>query len=190
MDDEKLLIERIKLGETELFAVLLDKYQDRLYAFVLRTVRNEDDAVDIVQEVFFKAYRSLSSYKARAKFSTWLFRIGYNHAVDFIRKKNKRAAEKNIDSVTLSDERYHNRELFAFKNFMDKMIAKLPRRYAAVLHLFYKEGKSYADIAGITGQKLNTIKSDILRGKNKLKEILIDFENDNRYFNLKEVCNG
>jgi len=85
--DEKYLIERVKAGDKEAFTGLVDTYKNMVYTVCLRMLGSEADAEEAAQDVFIKAYRSIGSFQAKAKFSTWLYRIAYNNCISVIRKK-------------------------------------------------------------------------------------------------------
>jgi len=87
--DEKYLIERVKAGDKEAYTGLVNSYKDMIYTVCLRMLRSEADAEEAAQDVFVKVYRSLGSFQAKAKFSTWLYRIAYNNCISVIRKKVK-----------------------------------------------------------------------------------------------------
>ena len=89
MDDreEKYIIDRVKSGDKEAFSLLVDRYSDMVYTICLRMLTVEADAADAAQEVFVKVYRSMESFREKSKFSTWIYRISYNHCISEIRKK-------------------------------------------------------------------------------------------------------
>jgi len=91
MDDPEEIshINRVKAGDKEAFSLVLDKYSDMVYTICLRMLTVEADAADAAQEVFVKVYRSIASFREKSKFSTWVYRITYNHCISVIRRKVK-----------------------------------------------------------------------------------------------------
>ena len=87
--EEIYLINRVKSGDKEAFTLVVDKYSDMVYTVCLRMLTVEADAADAAQDVFVKAYRSIAGFQEKSKFSTWIYRIAYNHCISVIRKKVK-----------------------------------------------------------------------------------------------------
>lgn len=170
---EDILIQRIKAGEFDLFEEIVKRYQNGLYNFILNIVKNKDDAMDLCQDTFFKAYKSISSYKAKSSFSTWLYRIGFNNSINYL-KKNKRMSIVEIEKLSLKcqnneHERVEKKEI---KKLIDKIVEDLDTKYKAPIFLFFIENKSYKEIAEIMKIPINSVKSNIFRGKQIIKQVL------------------
>ena len=107
--DEISYVKRILDGETELFSVFLDSYSHSLYSLIVQIVRCPEDAEELVQDVFLKAFRHLQRYKGECRFSTWLYRIAYNEAISATRKKKQEyfCIEESIIN-NLPDEKIEN----------------------------------------------------------------------------------
>ena len=88
-NDETHIIHRILKGETSLYEYFLDKYSQQVFILIIRIVENQEDAEELTQDTFLKAFEHLSSFKAESSFSTWIYRIAYNTAISATRKKNK-----------------------------------------------------------------------------------------------------
>ncbi len=99
-ESDQAVVEQVIKGDLDAFSTLVNKYQDRVYSAVLNYVRNPEDAVDITQEAFVKAYSNLKRFNAGSAFYTWLYRIAINASIDFLRKRKNRI----VDS--LDDDRY------------------------------------------------------------------------------------
>ncbi len=89
VQEEKYHIDRIKAGDREAFSWVVEQYKDMVYTVCLRMLTDEDDASDAAQEVFIKTYKSIGGFQEKSKFSTWVYRIAYNHCVSVIRRKVK-----------------------------------------------------------------------------------------------------
>ncbi|MGD8539940.1 MAG: sigma-70 family RNA polymerase sigma factor [Candidatus Aminicenantes bacterium] len=167
------LIRQIKRGKYELFDVVIQEYQNPLFAFLYRMVRDADDARDLCQDTFFKAYKYIRSFKEEAKFSTWLFRIGYRLALNMIKRRKKHAESlENIDMGKDVEDSVKRLERKEAGLIVGRIMDEIHTNYRVALHLFYKEEKTYNEIATIMKIPENTVKSHIFRGKETIRKIL------------------
>lgn len=172
-DDEAPYIERIINGETELFCVFLDRYSRPLYALVVQIVGCAEDAEELVQDVFLKAFRSLNSYKRDCRFSTWLYRIAYNSAVSATRKKKHEYCY--IDECTINNVP-DEQETMLFDGAANEervlrliqAIDLLDSHEKALITLFYYEEKSIEEIGGILNISTANVKVRLHRTRKKL----------------------
>jgi RNA polymerase sigma-70 factor (ECF subfamily) len=171
--DERVLIQTIKAGNYRQFERLIEAYQRPLYVFIWRMVQNEDDAKDICQDTFFKAYKKIKSFKEKSKFSSWLFQIGYRKTLDFLaRKKRQRTVLEKIESQSQMAENEMEFEIKQADSAIGKIIDGLQHNHRTALHLFYKEEMTYKEIASVMKVPINTVKSHIHRGKEIVREKL------------------
>ena len=174
-EQEIEIIREIKEGNYLRFEDIIEAYQNRLMLFIYRVVKDEDDARDLCQDAFFKAYTSIKSFKGKSKFSTWLFQIAYNLSLNFI-KKNKRQGgieEKHLKSnLTPSGNHSLKLETEELNILIETIMMEIPSKYRLALHLFFKEGKKYQEIGTIMGISVNSVKSHIFRGKALIKQRL------------------
>ncbi len=168
---ETELLARIKHGDYHAFEEFISEYQNPLYAFLLRIVKDRNDALDLCQETFFKAYKTIRSFQQRAKFSTWLFQIGHYQSLNFIKKKKKRrdALKKKAQDMLPAGQAAPI-EADETGKTLHKIISEIPRNQRTALHLFYKEEKTYGEIAAIMKTSLNNVKSYIFRGKEEVRK--------------------
>lgn len=172
-DDENRLIERIKGGDYQRFEDIIAAYQGALFAFLYKMVKDADDARDLCQDTFFKAYTSIRSFKGEAKFSTWLFRIGYRRALNFIKKNKKRGQLADaLENSPCHNSGFSRLESEEMTGIIEGIIREMPPKYRAALYLFYKEQKRYHEIAAIMNIPINTVKSHISRAKDLLRQRL------------------
>lgn len=178
------IIKNVLSGKIDEFALLVDKYQSRIYSAVLNYVYNQEDALDITQEAFLKAYSNLSKFNSSSSFYTWLYRIAINTAIDFIRKrKNKiidslddaKFSEKGFEPIskdTSSDPEIalNNRE---DQRLLRKCISLLSEKLRTVLVLHDIEGLAQDEIAEILKIPVGTVKSRISRARSDLKNIIL-----------------
>ena len=174
-EHEKEIIERIKDGEYGLYRELVLMYQDRLFSFVLKLVMDEDDARDICQESFLKSYKHLSSFRFKSKFSTWLFQIAYNSAMTFL-KKNSSTNDLLLKNEIISDGEDHteNIEKNELSDIINIVLNRIKDDYRIAIHLFYSENYNYREIAKIMKIPINTVSSHLRRGKEIIKQILLE----------------
>ena len=172
-------------GEERAFEELVVRYQTRLLNFIYRTVGDRERAEDLVQEVFIRVYRHLHRFDRSKKFSTWVYTIASNLAKNELRnrsrnplvlfqtvKKNWQDEDRPLefeDSSTRPDDMFRKRHL---RQVVEESVAKLPEHHRDVFVLRELEGKSYEEIAEITGCNLGTVKSRLNRARNSFAEIV------------------
>lgn len=186
MFDEKLVISQIKRGDTKSFSLLVKQYERLVYHVVNRLVSHHEDVEDICQEVFIKVHKHLNSYSFESKLSTWIARIAYLTAIDYVRKYRKmpvadlsEAVEKVSSGNQDPEQLMAQQDLSAYVNLM---ITQLPEQYRIVLTLYHLNDFSYEEIEQITGMPQGTIKNYMFRARKQLKEKLdVHFKNDDKY---------
>jgi RNA polymerase sigma factor (sigma-70 family) len=170
------VIRKVLAGEQSLFAQLVQRYQSYVFTLVHRFTDNREDAEEISQDVFVKAYRSLADFRGEAKFSTWLYTIVRTSCITFLRKKR-------LDTTSLDNERttlqLENRESGFKANIIEQKsrhamvnaaIRLLSPDDSQILTLFYKGEQSLEEIGRVMGLDPNTIKVKLHRARNRLKE--------------------
>ncbi|MDR2500463.1 MAG: sigma-70 family RNA polymerase sigma factor [Treponema sp.] len=170
--DDQTIIARIVSGGKDYFRLLVKRYERAVYGMGLSFFRNAEDAADFAQDVFLKAFRNLAGFEGRARFSTWLYKIAYNTAL------NK--ASRGRDYRSLAEEDYAvdedtpERRLLrrAVKDAVRRAVLELPERYRICVDLFFFYDRSYQEIEAITGFPVNTIKSHVFRAKKLLRDKL------------------
>lgn len=171
--DEIYYITRILDGETEYFSVLLDRYSRPLYSLIVQIVGCPEDAEELLQDVFLKAYRNLSGYKRESKLSTWLYRIAYNVAISATRKKKQEflyIEESTINNVP--DEKAHEVIDLAADEEQIKCLVRaidhLSAEEKALITLFYYEDKSIEEIGEVMKLSVSNVKVKLHRTRKKL----------------------
>lgn len=177
--DEKYYIDRVKGGDKEAFAWLVDKYRDMIFTVCLRMLNSEADAEEAAQDAFVKAYRSLASFQGKSKFSTWIYRIAYNQSISVIRKK-----VRVIDLVDeLPDVAIGSGDLSGLdtlsaaerSKYLQMAIEALPETDSVIITLFYYEELSLEEIAEITGLTSGNIRIKLHRSRKKMYQLITDF---------------
>ena len=172
-DTEKVLLQQIKEGNFFIYETFITEYQNRVYGFIFGLVKNEEDARDLCQETFFKAYKSLRSFKGQSKFSTWLFQIAYFQSLNFLkRKKKQKDVLQKMDKILHADKHSQEMERDEINKKIESVLNKIPLNSRTALHLFYKEERNYREIASIMKIPLNSVKSLIFRGKEDIRKRL------------------
>lgn len=176
MENEESLLKRIAAGEKEFFGELVLKHQDFIFNAVNKYVRFEEEARDITQEVFVKAYENIEKFRGDSKFSSWLYRIAYNLSMNWSERVKGREtqlddgfAETLAAPPDLTEELYE-RELILAR--ITEILDEIPLKYKVVIKLHYFEDKSYQEIAGALGIPINTVKIQLLRAKEHIRKKL------------------
>jgi len=173
--NDQLIVSQVVSGQKDLFRLLVRQHEKAVFGMGLSFFRNQDDASDFTQEVFLKAYRSLPRFEGRSRFSTWLYKIAYNTALNEVnrRKEYQSLAEEDADKLQNSGD---TPERLAIRNAareaVHAAISELPERFRICIDLFFFYDRSYQEIEAITGIPVNTIKSHVFRAKILLREKL------------------
>ena len=169
-EEETLLVEQILSGEKELFRLLIQQYQQKVHAMGLSFFHNQEDAADFTQDVFIRSYRSLASFQGRSRFSTWLYRIAYNTAVNSIKRRKE---YHSLAEEPLTEDSPEQQVLrLAAAQAVRSAVAELPEKYRLCVDLYFFYGCSIREIEEITGFPENTIKSHVFRAKKLLRKKL------------------
>lgn len=170
------IISRVLKGEQQLFAGLVERYQNYVFTLVLRFTDNREDAEELSQDIFVKAYRSLADFRGESKFSTWLYTIVRTSCITFLRKKK-------LDTTSIDNEKtfiqLENRESSFKANqieaksrqaMVNEAIALLSPDDAQIITLFYKGEQTLEEIGHIVGAEPNTVKVKLHRARQRLKD--------------------
>lgn len=183
-EPDERLVERTLAGERDAFGALVLRHQRPLVNYLIRLTGNRDAATDLAQDVFIKAYQSLAGFDPTYRFTTWLYRIASNWAIDHLRKKQPRtlALGPTADGEAAPvpevagnepspDEVLRLRELEAR---IEDAIASLPAAYRGLILLRHKQHCRYDEIARVTGLPIGTVKNRIFRAREILRHRLAD----------------
>ena len=166
-------IERILAGDTSCFASLFDRYGKQVYAWVCRVIQNREDAEELTEDVFVKAFQHLESFRSESDFLTWLYRIAYNLSISAVRKKKvEYLAIEDSQLSNVSEEMIQDQlgqtDSSERLDLLDWALEQLPPDDRALILLFYKEDKSIEELAQITGLSIANIKVKLHRTRKKL----------------------
>lgn len=171
------VIARILDGQKELFAELVERHKDFVYGVILGSTNGDrEEAEDLAQEVFIKAYRSLSGFRRESSFSTWVYRIAVNHMADHFRsRKPVTVALDGVLNGSLSDSgSTPEEEAFSMEQriIVQRSLAELSDDYRQVLFLYHYHGLSYAEIAARLNIPVKTVETRLYRAKKVLRSKL------------------
>ena len=178
-NDETHIIHRILKGETSLYEYFLDKYSQQVFILIIRIVENQEDAEELTQDTFLKAFEHLSSFKAECSFSTWICRIAYNTAISATRKKQELIVMDSAMLMNISDQQIDdalNDESGERVGKLNKAIKKLDAKERALISLFYNEEKTIGEIALILGLTESNAKVKLHRIRKKLYILITEAE--------------
>ena len=169
--EDRRLVERSRAGDLRAFDEIVLRYQRPLFNVALRMLNNYEDAVDVTQTSFLKAFEQLGSYDPDRKFFSWLYRIQMNEALNWIkRRKPNEDIPEDLRSFTPNpEEEYLSSEIAAS---VQRAIAELPLGLRQVIVLRHIAGLSYQDIAEVLATPAKTVKSRLFEARHKLRDIL------------------
>ena len=180
IESDDVLIERVKKGDCDAFNPLVEHYKLSLYRLMYRMVYNRDDAEDLVEEAFIKAYRSISKFEIGRSFYAWISRIAVNNAINYLKKEKRanvqpiewfehRLATKKGDPVKMTKQKL-------LKERISAAMAKLPGDFRTILLLRVEESYSYAEIGRVLKIPKGTVMSRLARARQRLKEIFNEMD--------------
>jgi RNA polymerase sigma-70 factor (ECF subfamily) len=167
------LIHRLQSGDSTAFADFIAKYQQQVFMCCRLLGLDTNETEDVASETFMAAYQGIGKYNGRAKLSTWLWKIAYNKSINYIRQKIRQQKlqeklQKDYKEET-SDVAFDGNEEIVWD-----AVKKLPHDQAMAIVLYYRQEKSVKEIANILKKGQNTVKTNLFRGREKLKELLGD----------------
>ncbi|MBX3118974.1 MAG: sigma-70 family RNA polymerase sigma factor [Fimbriimonadaceae bacterium] len=184
---ELALVERCRKQDDEAFAKLVDVFQNRLFGFVRRMVHDREEAMDITQETFIRAYQSISRFDGRSSLRTWLFRIAHNLCIDRARKADRRPIEYALDGLADTDDAFEvadsrwNPETGMLDDELRKVVedgvAGMSEKLRSVLLLHDRESLQYEEIAEILKIPIGTVKSRLFLARAHLQQVMTTYLN-------------
>jgi RNA polymerase sigma-70 factor (ECF subfamily) len=179
MTDEEL-VEVVRSKDKELFFEVVNRYQNKIFAYISRLIGDRSEAEDLTQDVFIKVYKNLFGFDVKRKFSSWIYRIAHNESVNYLKKKSY------FKILSIEQNEFLKNTMTSTENLIEKIIqkesskkikellGKLSFKYKEVLILRYFEEKSYEEIGDITRRPVSTVGTMINRAKSQLEKIMKD----------------
>lgn len=179
MDRDNELIKGTLRGDDRCFALLVDRYKDMVMAVAMRVVKNREDAEDLTQDVFIKAYTSLGKFKGESKFSTWLFRIAYNEALGLCRSSHPDTVpvedwmdfEQTVDTGLVAQ--MENIGAQERTRYIRLAMERLDPKDALLLTLFYLGENTVAEISDICSMTPSNVKTSLSRARTRKGRVLV-----------------
>ncbi len=172
-------IEKTLNGDVNAFSYLVKKYERMVFTIAVKMMQSREEAEDVAQEAFIKSFKSLKRFKGDAKFSTWLYRISYNHCLDKLKERKRHFHSEDIDVIQEKDLNFETDILYTIerkerKEIIDNALKKLTDEEQIIMTLYYFEELSIKEISKITAINANNIKIKLYRSRNKLLSLLKD----------------
>ena len=182
-EEESRLVELLRQGDRGAFSELMEAYQKQVYLLALRTVGDPEDAADMTQEAFLRAWRSVGSFRGDSKFSVWLYRLTTNVCIDFLRSRGRKPTvsltveneDEETQELDVADERFDPEAQFEraeLRRSVQRGLESLPEDYRMILILRELNGLSYAEIGETLQLEEGTVKSRLFRARKKLCDFL------------------
>lgn len=170
------VIESVLKGNAADYAILVDRYKNKAFSLLKRMLKNDQEAEEVLQDSFLKAFNNLKSFRQDAKFSTWFYKIVYNTALTRLSNK-KRKIESEMSSIEdyhhlESDTSFGKKSEDDLKILVKKLVESLPEKNAAVVTMFYLEEMSCEEISNVMQISVSNVKVLLHRSRNLLKEII------------------
>ena len=168
---DEQLIEEVRSNNKELYVHIVERYQNKLMRYITYLIHDEQKAADIVQETFIKAYINLNGFDVNKKFSSWIYRIAHNEAMNLVKKYKKEVSMDvgfDIKSNLDIEEEFNKKEIIEKTK---KCLSKMPIIYSEPLALHFLDDKSYEEISDILRIPMGTVATRINRAKAIMKNI-------------------
>src|SRR5215467_7134600 len=175
-DRDMELVERYLTGDTAAFDEIMIRYERQIYRICYRFVENREDAMDLAQDVFVKAFEHLAAFRRESSLKTWLYRIAMNHCINHVKKHSQEFVEvteytgSTYSSIQTQLEDREQRDAFR------RMVKMLPPKQKAILELRINDQLSYEEIAKMSGRSISTIKASVFFALEKLRKLVKDPE--------------
>jgi RNA polymerase sigma-70 factor (ECF subfamily) len=182
IDSDREIIDAIRAGNSRRFSVLVDRHKDRAMTLAVRLVGERNEAEELVQDSFLRAFRGLDTFRGDAKFSTWFYRILYNVCMTRVRRRRVLPGEDTCegpaydgaawaDAEPGSQERLETDEV---RDILHEEILRLPEAFRAALTLFYVQELKYEEMSLVLQIPLGTVKTNLSRGRTLLRERVLE----------------
>jgi RNA polymerase sigma-70 factor (ECF subfamily) len=169
---EAQIVAKVLKGDRQSYALLVEKYKSPIYKLTYRMTGNPEDAADLTQDTFIRAYLYLWRYNPRNKFFTWLYTIALNLIKNHLRKNKRYKSSEEINTIPLADNNPSPEANLIEAQEISWCLMRLDDELRALLIMKYQQELSFEEIAEITGKSLSAVKMRIYRGLEKLKELM------------------
>ncbi len=175
--DESYYIDAVKNGNVQAFTFLVDKYQNMIYTLALKLMKRAEDAEEMAQDTFVKAFQKIHTYEGKSRFSTWLYSITYNACISELRKRKISFASLDDRQISDQDEArmgdyFSETKKEDQERYLTLAMAKLPEDDQFLVTLYYYENQSMDEISAITGLTVSNVKIRIHRARKRMHQLL------------------
>ena len=185
-NDDLYYIDAVKKGNVQAFSFLVEKYQKMVYTLAMKLMKKPEEAEEMAQDTFIKAFHKIESYEGKSKFSTWLYSITYNACASELRKR--RIEFKSLDDRQVSDDDeqrmydyYRENRKEDQEKYLNLALEKLPEDDQVLVTLYYYENQSMEEISQITDLTVSNIKVKIHRARKRMQVLLYEMLNEEVY---------
>ena len=173
--NEEKLLQRIRSGDDKAFARLMEQYADQVYALVVRIIQQREDAEELTQDVFIKAYEQMESFSGRSSFATWLYRIALNECLTFMNRKhaNNQLSIDEADTEVLNQlegDTYFDGD--EGQKTLLRAVQQLPEKQQIIFNLKYFKDMKYEEISEILGTSIGALKASYHHAVKKIEQFL------------------
>ena len=177
INNDQIYINKVLKGDANAFAYLVNTYKTMVYSLALKMMKNTEEAEEVAQDTFIKAYKNLNKFKGDAKFSTWLYKIGYRNCLDALKKHQEKYNIFAIDEVTINKIESTESILQGIERkeraqIINKCLLKLPEDERSILWMFYFEELSLKEIMQITDMSESNTKVKLHRARKRLLSVV------------------
>lgn len=183
--DDSELIRRARRGDARAFGILVERYQRRVLGVALAVVHNQEDALELAQETFVRAFENLAKFESRSSFSTWLYRIAANLAIDFRRREGRHTIIRGEEAANIMErlpsaegDSYKEARRSELSDRIREALKELTPEHRAVILLREVEGLSYDEISEVLQCPRGTVMSRLHYARNRLRGVLKDLGRD------------
>jgi RNA polymerase sigma-70 factor (ECF subfamily) len=173
-DVDAELVERYLAGDTAAFDEIMVRYERQIYRICYRFVDNREDAMDLAQEVFIKAFEHLATFRRESSLKTWLYRIAMNHCINHVKKHSQEFVEVTEYTGSVHSRVQDQLEEREQREHFRRLVKLLPPKQKAILEMRINEQLSYEEIAKISGRSISTIKASVFFALEKLRKLVKD----------------
>jgi RNA polymerase sigma-70 factor (ECF subfamily) len=173
-NEDVTLVDRYLAGDMTAFDELMIRYERQIYRVCYRFVENRDDAMDLAQEVFIKAFEHLPSFRRESSLKTWLYRIAMNHCINHVKKNAPEFVEVTEYTGSVAPSIQSHMEHQEQRDHFRRLVKHLPPKQKAILELRINEQLSYEEIATMSGRSVSTIKASVFFALEKLRKLVKD----------------
>src|SRR3954470_7480272 len=173
-DQDVSLVERYLAGDVSAFDEIMIRYERQIYRVCYRFVENRDDAMDLAQDVFIKAFEHLSTFRRESSLKTWLYRIAMNHCINHVKKHSQEFVEVTEFTGSINPSIQAHLEDEEQRAHFRSLVKHLPPKQKAILEMRINEQLSYEEIARMSGRSVSTIKASVFFALEKLRKLVKD----------------